>query len=48
VHYWQDWSALFDPATGAHLGVGLLVQTVWVVACTGICVLVLRHRDPAA
>ena len=48
VHYWQDWPALFDPASRAHLGVGLLVQTAWMVACTGTCLLVLRRRDPAA
>jgi ABC-2 type transport system permease protein len=48
VHYWQDWTGLFAPGTTTHLGTGILVQAAWIAVCTGICLLVLRRRDPAA
>lgn len=48
VHYWQDWTHLFDPAGAAHLGTGALVQIATVALATGVAVLVLRRRDPAA
>ena len=48
VHYWQDWTGLFVPGTTTHLGIGVVVQAAWMAVCTGICLLVLRRRDPAA
>ncbi|MFI6359267.1 hypothetical protein ACIBJF_43305 [Streptomyces sp. NPDC050743] len=26
VHYWQDWTHLFDPSGTAHLGTGIVAQ----------------------
>lgn len=48
VHYWQDWSHLFDPAGAAHLGTGVVAQLSTVVVATTASVLVLLRRDPAA
>src|SRR5215469_6976832 len=47
-HYWQNWTELFAPATPTPLGTGILVQAATIAVCTGICLLVLRRRDPAA
>lgn len=48
VHYWQDWTGLFDAAGGAHLGIGAVAQITTIALATGIAVLVLMRRDPAA
>jgi ABC-2 type transport system permease protein len=48
VHYWQDWTTLFTPAGTARLGAGVLAQLATMTVATGISVLVLRRRDPAA
>jgi ABC-2 type transport system permease protein len=48
VHYWQDWTHLFDPAGAAQLGAGSLTQVATIVVATGLAVLVLVRRDPAA
>jgi ABC-2 type transport system permease protein len=47
VHYWQDWTHLFEPGR-AQLGVGAAVQVVWIAGAAGLSALVLRYRDPAA
>ena len=46
VHYWQNWTHLFDPAGTAQLGTGIQVATI--ALATGLAVLVLLRRDPAA
>ncbi|MFB7597173.1 ABC transporter permease [Streptomyces sp. NPDC056160] len=48
VHYWQDWTHLFDPSGTAHLGTGIVVQVATIVVATCSAVLVLLRRDPAA
>lgn len=48
MHYWQDWTHLFDPATTAHLGTGAVVQVATIALATCTAVLVLLRRDPAA
>ncbi|GAA4498042.1 ABC transporter permease [Actinoallomurus oryzae] len=48
VHYWQNWTHLFDPAGAAHLGAGTAAQIATIVLATGLAVLVLSRRDPAA
>ncbi|WP_433303502.1 ABC transporter permease [Actinoplanes sp. CA-030573] len=48
VHYWQSWVALFDPAGAGDLRAGAGVQAGWIAVCVAACVLILRHRDPAA
>ncbi|MFB7507551.1 ABC transporter permease [Streptomyces broussonetiae] len=48
MHYWQDWTHLFDPSGTAHLGTGILVQTATSALATCAAVLVLLRRDPAA
>jgi ABC-2 type transport system permease protein len=48
VHYWQDWTALFDPHATAHLGGGVVAQLATVLVAAGVTALVLRRRDPAA
>lgn len=48
VHYWQNWTGLFDPAGTARLGAGVLVQAATIVLAAGTAVLVLLRRDPAA
>ncbi|HEX6932608.1 MAG TPA: ABC transporter permease subunit [Streptosporangiaceae bacterium] len=48
VHYWQSWTHLFDPTGNAQLGAGLAAQVATIVLATGVAVLVLWRRDPAA
>ncbi len=48
VHYWQNWTALFDPHGTTNLGTGLVSQIATIVVATGVAVLVLLRRDPAA
>ncbi|MFC4050031.1 hypothetical protein ACFOY4_10080 [Actinomadura syzygii] len=48
VHYWQTWTDLFTPAGTAHLSTGIVAQTATIALATGIAILVLRRRDPAA
>ncbi|PJN31622.1 hypothetical protein CG747_44275 [Streptomyces sp. CB02959] len=48
MHYWQDWTHLFDPSGTAHLGTGILVQIATSALATCAAVLVLLRRDPAA
>ena len=36
------------PRRPTHLGIGIVVQGAWIAVCTGVCLLVLRRRDPAA
>jgi ABC-2 type transport system permease protein len=48
VHYWQDWTGLFTPGASTNLGTGPIVQTAWIAVCTGVCLLILHRRDPAA
>jgi ABC-2 type transport system permease protein len=48
VHYWQNWAQLFDPSGTAHLGTGTVSQLATILLATGVAVLVLLRRDPAA
>lgn len=48
VHYWQNWTALFDPHGTARLGVGAVAQVAPIVVAVGVAALVLARRDPAA
>jgi ABC-type transport system involved in multi-copper enzyme maturation permease subunit len=48
VHYWQNWAHLFDPAGTAHLAIGIVAQIATITLATGVAVLVLLRRDPAA
>jgi ABC-2 type transport system permease protein len=48
VHYWQNWTALFDPHGTTHITAGILSQVATIAAATGVAVLVLLRRDPAA
>lgn len=48
MHYWRDWTHLFDPSGTAHLGTGIVVQIAAIVVATCAAVLVLHRRDPAA
>ncbi|MGW1916866.1 ABC transporter permease [Streptomyces sp. NPDC002076] len=48
VHYWRNWTHLFDPAGTAGLGTGIVVQIAAIVLATCVAVLVLLRRDPAA
>jgi ABC-2 type transport system permease protein len=48
VHYWQNWIGLFDPAGAAGLGLGALVQVLWIAGCVAASWVILRRRDPAA
>ncbi|MGN5376957.1 hypothetical protein ACQ4WX_02880 [Streptomyces lasalocidi] len=48
VHYWQDWTHLFDPSGTAHLGTGTVAQVATITLATCAAVLVLVRRNPAA
>jgi ABC-2 type transport system permease protein len=48
VHYWQNWTGLFDPAGATDLALGVAVQVAWIAACVAACVGILHRRDPAA
>jgi ABC-2 type transport system permease protein len=48
VHYWQNWVALFQPGSHAHLLGGAVAQLATVAVSCFVAVLVLRRRDPAA
>jgi ABC-2 type transport system permease protein len=48
VHYWQNWTHLFDPAGTASLGTGSVAQLATILLATSVAALVLRRRDPAA
>jgi ABC-2 type transport system permease protein len=48
VHYWQNWTRLFDPAGTVRLGAGALCQVATIAVASGVAVLVLLRRDPAA
>ncbi len=48
VHYWQDWTHLFDPSGTTYLVTNIVVQVATIVLTTCAAVLVLFRRDPAA
>ncbi|MFI6070633.1 hypothetical protein ACIA5C_03460 [Actinoplanes sp. NPDC051343] len=48
VHYWQNWTGLFDPAGASGMGLGAVVQVATVGVCTLACWVILHRRDPAA
>jgi ABC-2 type transport system permease protein len=48
MHYWQDWTHLFDPSGAAHLSTGVVAQSATIALATCAAALVLRRRDPAA
>lgn len=48
VHYWQNWTLLFDPRRGADLTTGVIDQLATIALFTGLAMFVLLHRDPAA
>ncbi|MBO2461419.1 ABC transporter permease [Actinomadura violacea] len=48
VHYWQDWTHLFDPHGTARLGTGVVCQVATIALAAAVSVLVLLRRDPAA
>jgi ABC-2 type transport system permease protein len=48
VHYWQNWTQLFTPTGTAPLSGGILCQLATITVATGLAVLVLLRRDPAA
>jgi ABC-2 type transport system permease protein len=48
VHYWQNWTGLFDPAGATDLALGMAVQAGWIAACVVACAAILHRRDPAA
>jgi ABC-2 type transport system permease protein len=48
VHYWQNWTGLFDPAGATGMGLGVVDQVATITACTTACWVLLRRRHPAA
>ncbi len=48
VHYWQNWTHLFDPHATADLGTGIVAQVAAVAVATALAALTLARRDPAA
>ncbi|GAA3214495.1 ABC transporter permease [Dactylosporangium siamense] len=48
VHYWQDWTPLFDPQGTARLAAGAMAQVATIAVATAVSGLVLIRRDPAA
>ncbi|MFL6077113.1 MAG: ABC transporter permease subunit [Mycobacteriales bacterium] len=48
VHYWQNWTHLFDPHGNADLAIGTVSQLATIAVATALAVLVLHRRDPAA
>ncbi|MDL4816607.1 ABC transporter permease subunit [Actinomadura opuntiae] len=48
VHYWQDWTHLFDAHGTAHLGTGVACQVATIALAAGASAVVLLRRDPAA
>jgi ABC-2 type transport system permease protein len=48
VHYWQDWTHLFDPHGTADLATGIVSQLATITVAAALAVLVLHRRDPAA
>ncbi|MDQ2728454.1 MAG: ABC transporter permease [Actinomycetota bacterium] len=48
MHYWQNWTHLFDPTGTAQLGGGVIDQLATIAVATALSVLVLLRRDPAA
>lgn len=48
VHYWQSWTGLFDPGAAPHLTTGIIDQLATIAVFTGLAMIVLRRRDPAA
>jgi ABC-2 type transport system permease protein len=48
VHYWQNWTQLFDPHATADLGTGTVTQAATVAVATALAALTLARRDPAA
>lgn len=48
VHYWQNWTGLFDPAGATGMGLGVIVQVATITLCTTVSWVFLRRRDPAA
>ncbi len=47
VHYWQNWTHLFD-SSPAHLGPGLLDQLATILVAVAIACTIQARRDPAA
>lgn len=48
VHYWQNWTHLFDPGGVAHLVGGVVDQLATIAVFIGLAILGLLWRDPAA
>ncbi|BCJ47617.1 hypothetical protein GCM10010168_19750 [Actinoplanes ianthinogenes] len=48
VHYWQNWTGLFDPAGPHSLSLGVADQVVTIAVCVAASWAVLWRRDPAA
>ncbi|MGI8879157.1 MAG: ABC transporter permease [Jatrophihabitans sp.] len=48
MHYWQNWTQLFETGGAAHLGGGVIDQVATIVIAIGVSILVLLRRDPAA
>jgi ABC-2 type transport system permease protein len=48
VHYWQEWTHLFDADAAARLGTGIACQVAAVAVAGAASALVLVRRDPAA
>lgn len=48
VHYWQNWTGLFDPAGATGLALGAAVQLATIAVCTLAAWAILHRRDPAA
>jgi ABC-2 type transport system permease protein len=48
VHYWQNWTGLFDPAGATGTGPGVIDQLATIAVCAAASWAVLKRRDPAA
>src|SRR5262249_20238133 len=48
VHYWQNWTGLFDPAGASGMRLGIVDQVATIVVCSTASWAFLRRRDPAA
>jgi ABC-2 type transport system permease protein len=48
VHYWQNWTGLFNPAGATGLPLGATVQLATIALCTAADAAILHRRDPAA
>ena len=48
VHYWQNWTGLFDPAGATGMNLGIIDQLATIAVCAAASWVLLRRRDPAA